>query len=85
MLIRVLCTCSLNPYAFVPHVFSYCLIFFPPQFHQMNKDKSKSSAKTTANEENKVGELISNISLEEHAELSGDDTGDEGDEDVGLN
>jgi len=51
----------------------------------MNKDKSKSSAKTTANEENKVGELISNISLEEHAELSGDDTGDEGDEDLGLN
>lgn len=51
----------------------------------MNKDKSKSSAKTTANDENKVGELISNISIEEHADLSGDDTGDEGDEDLGLN
>nr|XP_023918244.1 uncharacterized protein LOC112029793 [Quercus suber]POF03110.1 uncharacterized protein c9orf85 like [Quercus suber] len=51
----------------------------------MNKDKSKSSAKTTANDENKVGELIANISLEEHADLSGDDTGDEGDEDLGLN
>ena len=48
----------------------------------MNRDKSKSSAKTTANEENEVGELISNVSLEEHAELSGDETGDE---DLGLN
>ena len=40
----------------------------------MNKDKSKSSMKTTANEGNKVGELISNISPEEHDDLGGDDT-----------
>ena len=43
----------------------------------MNRNKSKSLEKTVANEENEAGELISNVSLEEHAELSVDNTGDE--------
>ena len=55
------------------------------QLHQMNRDKSKSSEKIAANEENEARELISNVSLEEHAELSTDNTGDEGDKDLGLN
>ena len=51
----------------------------------MNRDKSKSSKKIAANEENEAGELISNVSLEEHAKLSIDNTGDDGDKDLGLN
>ena len=43
----------------------------------MNRKKSKSLEKTVANEENEARELISNVSLEEHAELSADNTGDE--------
>ena len=43
----------------------------------MNRNKSKSLEKTVANEENATGELISNVSLEEHAKLSIDNTGDE--------
>ena len=86
MPIRVLWTCSLYPYAFVPHVFSFCLILPAPlSIAQMNKDKSRSSEKTTANEEKDLGELISAVSLEEHVELSTDDTSDEGDKELGLN
>ena len=43
----------------------------------MNRDKSESSEKTVANEENEAGELISNVSLQEHVELSTNNTGDE--------
>ena len=43
----------------------------------MNRKKSKSSEKTVANEENEARELISNASLEEHAELNVDNIGDE--------
>ena len=44
------------PYAFVPHMFSFCLILPGPlSIAQMNKDKSKSSEKIVANEENKDG------------------------------
>ena len=70
MPIRVLWTCFLYPYAFVPNMFSYYLIIPAPlSIAQMNKDKSKSSKKTTAKEENEAGELISNVSLEEHWKL----------------
>ena len=55
------------------------------QLHQMNRDKSKSSEKTATNEENEVGELISKVSLGEHAELSAYNTSDEGDKILGLN
>ena len=43
----------------------------------MNRNKSKSSKKAVANEENEARELISNVSLEEHPELSTNNTGDE--------
>ena len=43
----------------------------------MNRNKSKSSEKTVTNEENEARELISNVSLEEHAKLSTDNTSDE--------
>ena len=43
----------------------------------MNRNKSKSSEKVVANEENEARELISNVSLEEHAEMSVDNTSDE--------
>ena len=43
----------------------------------MNTNKSKSLENTVANEENEAGELISNVSLKEHAMLSIDNTGDE--------
>ena len=43
----------------------------------MNRKKSKSSEKTVANEENEARELISNVSLEEHAEMSANNTSDE--------
>ena len=87
MPIRVLCTCSLYPYAFVPHMFSFCLIPPPPlsQLHQMNRDKSKNSGKIEANEENEAGELSSKVSLGEHVELSANNTSDEGDKNLGLN
>ena len=70
MPIRVLWTCSLYPYAFVPNVFSFCLIIPSPfSIAQMNKDKSKSSEKTATKEENEARELISNVSLKEHWKL----------------
>ena len=79
MPIKVLCTCSLYSYAFVPHVFSFCLIPPPPFLNctRWTEKKSKSSEKTVANEENEARELISNVSLEEHAELNVDNIGDE--------
>ena len=43
----------------------------------MNRNKSKSSEKVVANEENEARELISNVSLEEHPELSTNNTSDE--------
>ena len=51
----------------------------------MNRDKSKSSEKTATNEENEARELISKVSLGEHVELSANNTGDEGDKNLGLN
>ena len=79
MPIRVLCTCSLYSYAFVPHMFSFCLIPPPPPFSIAldEQKKTKSSEKTVANEENEARELISNVSLEEHAEMSANNTSDE--------
>jgi hypothetical protein len=48
--------------------------------HQMNKDKSKSLAKTPTNEEGKAGELFPAASLEEYAEQTRNDDGDENDD-----
>lgn len=49
--------------------------------HQMNKDKSKSSAKTPTDKDDKVGELFPTASLEEYAEQSRNDNGDEDEDD----